>query len=67
MRDWAADLHLMYFVAGTMALGFALASRRIRRWPISEPLLALVAGVLIGPVVLGLMRVDEPVLQPLLL
>jgi NhaP-type Na+/H+ or K+/H+ antiporter len=67
VRDWAADLHLMYLVAGTMALGLALVSRRIRRWPVSEPLLALVAGVVIGPVVLGLVRVDEPVLQPLLL
>jgi hypothetical protein len=52
---------------GHHGAGSALVSRRIRRWPVSEPLLALVAGVVIGPVVLGLVRVDEPVLQPLLL
>jgi sodium/hydrogen antiporter len=38
---------------GGLALALGLASRRLRDWPVSEPLLALILGVLLGPAVLG--------------
>jgi sodium/hydrogen antiporter len=45
-------------VTAGLALVLALASREFRKLPLSEPLLALVLGVLIGPQVLSI--VDPP-------
>lgn len=44
--------------AGVLALAIAALSERLRRLPISEPLLALVVGVLLGPEVTGLLRLS---------
>jgi sodium/hydrogen antiporter len=41
--------------AGVLALVVAALSERIRRLPVSEPLLALAAGVLLGPEVTGVL------------
>ncbi|MGY1707397.1 cation:proton antiporter [Geodermatophilus sp. SYSU D00697] len=43
--------------AGALGLVVAALSGRLRRWPVSEPVLALALGVLIGPEVLGLLTV----------
>ncbi|WP_432537770.1 cation:proton antiporter domain-containing protein [Kineococcus arenarius] len=51
-------LHLTYAVLGTSGVVLALASRRVRRWPLSEPLVALLLGVALGPHLLGV--VDLP-------
>ncbi len=67
MSSWVEELHLVYVVAGTLALALALVSQRMRQLPISEPMLALGLGVVVGPAVLGLVDVGEPVLVPLLL
>lgn len=47
------ELHVLYAVLGGSALALALVSRRLREVPISEPLVALVLGVLLGPAALG--------------
>ena len=67
MSTWPEELHVGYVIAGTLGLAMALVSRRMRQLPISEPMLALGIGVVVGPVVLGLVDISEPVLVPLLL
>lgn len=42
---------------GALALLAGLASRRLRYLPVSEPLMALALGVLIGPAVFGLVEI----------
>lgn len=44
-------------VLGGLALALGLASRKLRELPLSEPLVALLLGVLLGPAVLGLLEV----------
>ncbi|MCI2240087.1 cation:proton antiporter [Paenibacillus sp. TRM 82003] len=51
-------LHDTYAVLGVAGVVLALASRRVRRWPVSEPLVALLLGVALGPLLLGV--VDLP-------
>jgi sodium/hydrogen antiporter len=43
--------------AGTLGIAVAALSGRLRRWPVSEPVLALAAGVVLGPAVLGVLDV----------
>jgi sodium/hydrogen antiporter len=47
------QLNVVLFVVGALALGLGLISRLIRRIPISEPLVAVLLGVAIGPIGLG--------------
>lgn len=53
------ELHVAYALVGSLAVVLAAMSTRVRDLPISEPLLALVLGVLAGPEVLGLVHVPE--------
>lgn len=46
-------LDVLLVVVGALGVLVAALSARIRRLPVSEPLLALVVGVLVGPAVLG--------------
>ncbi|PYF98269.1 sodium/proton antiporter, CPA1 family [Georgenia satyanarayanai] len=55
------SLHLAYALVGTLAVVLALASRKMRDLPVSEPLLALVLGAVLGPVALGLISVPDDV------
>ncbi len=59
-------LHIGYALVGLLALGLAAVSSRIRDWPVSEPLLALVLGVLVGPQVLGWIDLGAGERAPLL-
>lgn len=61
------SLHLAYALVGTLAVVLALASRKMRDLPVSEPLLALAVGALVGPHVLGLLTVPDGVRDPALL
>jgi sodium/hydrogen antiporter len=56
-------LDVAFAALGALALGLGLASRRMRHWPVSEPLLALALGVALGPQALGVFAVpaDEQV------
>jgi NhaP-type Na+/H+ or K+/H+ antiporter len=47
---------VVLITAGVLALGIAALSERLRRFPVSEPLLALGAGVVLGPEVTGILR-----------
>ncbi len=60
-------LHLTYAVFGVVGVLLALISRRLRRLPFSEPLVALLVGVVLGPQVLGLLDLEEPVRDLVLL
>ncbi|MEJ5914540.1 cation:proton antiporter domain-containing protein [Pseudokineococcus sp. 1T1Z-3] len=62
-----SQLHLVYAVVGAVGVALALLSTVVRRSPVSEPLVALGLGVLVGPAVLGLVVVPDDVRDPLLL
>ncbi len=55
------ELHLSYGLVAAVAVVLAMASRRMRDLPISEPLVALGLGVLVGPYVLGLVDLSDPI------
>ena len=59
-------LHLAYALVGSLAVALAALSSRIRELPLSEPLLALLLGVLAGPEVLGLIEVPDSTRSTLL-
>lgn len=61
------ELHLLYAAFGVAATALALISRRIRELPLSEPLVALVLGVLLGPAVAGLLVLEAPTRDVVLL
>ncbi|MDY7090389.1 MAG: cation:proton antiporter [Actinomycetota bacterium] len=59
-------LYLGYALAGGIAVALAALSSRIRNLPFSEPLVALLLGVVAGPYVLDLMRISDTGRPPLL-
>jgi sodium/hydrogen antiporter len=59
-------LNTYFAILGGLALALGLASRPLRDAPVSEPLVALVAGVVCGPQVLGLLDVPGSVEAPVL-
>lgn len=61
------DLYLTYAVIGAAGLLLAAFSRKIPRLPISEPLVGLLLGVLVGPQLLGLIHLDAQVRDLVLL
>lgn len=52
-------LDILMATLGALALALGLASEPVRRLPLSEPLAALVLGVLIGPEVMGLVELPS--------
>lgn len=61
------QLHLVYAVVGVLGVALALVATAVRRSPVSEPMLALALGVVVGPAVLGLVDVAERTRDLLLL
>ncbi len=61
------ELHLGYAFVGSLAVVLAALSSRVRDLPLSEPLLALLLGVLVGPRLLGLIDVPQDQRSVLLL
>src|SRR5690625_3830551 len=66
-EDAVVPLHLTYALVGTLAVVLALSSRRMRELPLSEPMLALVLGAVVGPYALGLITVPDDVRDAALL
>lgn len=60
-------LHLAYAAVGTLSVVLALVSNRLRVLPLSEPMLALLFGVILGPYVLGLLQFSPEMRDPLML
>ena len=60
-------LYLTYAAVGTVGVLLALVSRNLRQLPLSEPLVALLLGIVLGPQLLSLLEIDEKVRDPLLL
>ena len=52
-------LNWTYAIVGALAVVLALASRKMRELPLSEPLFALAAGAVVGPYALGLVSVPD--------
>jgi sodium/hydrogen antiporter len=48
-------------VIGFLGLGLGLFSRRLRYLPVTEPLVALVLGVALGPQLLDVLELDAPI------
>lgn len=42
------DLHLLYALAGLLAVALILASRRLAALPVTEPMVGMLAGLAIG-------------------
>ncbi|MCK6210747.1 cation:proton antiporter [Georgenia sp. EYE_87] len=61
------ELHLTYGVVGALGLALAMVSRPMRSLPLSEPLLALALGVVLGPYALGVVDPGAPVRDLVLL
>jgi NhaP-type Na+/H+ or K+/H+ antiporter len=61
------ELHLGYALVGALAVLVAFFTTRIRELPVSEPLLALLLGVLVGPVALNVVDVGDEHRAPLFL
>lgn len=61
------SLHLAYATIGVLSVLLALFSDRTRSLPLSEPLLALLLGVALGPLVLDLVSLPVPERESLLL
>jgi sodium/hydrogen antiporter len=59
-------LDIYFAILGGLALALGLASRPLREAPVSEPLVALIAGVLCGPHVIGLLDVPGAIQEPVL-
>ncbi|WP_447008124.1 cation:proton antiporter [Saccharothrix isguenensis] len=60
-------LYLVGAATGFAGVLLALISRSIRRMPLSEPLVALLLGVVLGPQLLGLLEIGPELRDPLLL
>lgn len=61
------ELHIVYAVLGVVAVVLGLVSRRLRDLPVSEPLVALLLGVAVGPAALGWVVPGDRVRDALLL
>lgn len=59
--------YLVCAVTGLVGAALALVSRSVRRMPVSEPLIALALGVVLGPQLLGLLEISDELRDPLLL
>lgn len=53
------DLHLAYALVGALAVLIAFVTTPLRELPLSDPLLALVLGIAVGPDLLGLIDVPD--------
>lgn len=60
-------LHLMYGIVGAFGVLLALVSRHFRRLPVSEPVIALMIGIALGPQALGVLEFTRTERDPLLL
>lgn len=52
-------LELLLAVVGALGVVIVALSARLHRWPVSEPLIALAAGVVLGPAVTGLLDLPD--------
>ncbi|WP_298459883.1 cation:proton antiporter [uncultured Cellulomonas sp.] len=60
-------LHALYALIGVVTVVLALTSRKLRELPLSEPLIGMLLGVLVGPVALRLVELDDATRDGLLL
>ncbi len=60
-------LYLIYAACGSLAVVLALVSREMHRLPLSEPLLAMLLGITMGPQLVGVLDLSDPLRDQLLL
>ena len=54
-----STLDLLLAAVGALGVVIVALSARIHRWPVSEPLIAIVAGVILGPAVTGVLDLPD--------
>ncbi|AWH91686.1 cation:proton antiporter [Dietzia lutea] len=57
-------LDLLLAAVGALGVVIVALSARMTRWPVSEPLIALAGGVVLGPAVLGVLDVPDILAEP---
>ncbi|MFI8694210.1 cation:proton antiporter domain-containing protein [Dietzia maris] len=58
-----STLDVLLAIVGALGVVIVAFSARLRQWPVTEPLLALVAGIVLGPAVLGVLDVPDIVAE----
>ncbi|NLT29553.1 MAG: sodium:proton exchanger [Propionibacterium sp.] len=58
---------LLLVTVGVLGVGIVAVSARMRQWPLSEPLIALIAGVVLGPAVTGVIALPNIMDDPAML
>lgn len=59
-----STLDLLLATVGALGVVIVAVSARLHRWPVSEPLIAPGVGIVLGPVVLGVLDVPDIVTDP---
>lgn len=54
-----STLDVMLAIVGALGVVIVAVSARLRRWPVTEPLIALLAGIILGPAVLGVLDLPD--------
>lgn len=52
-------LDLLFVAVGALGVVIVALSARLHRWPVSEPLLALIVGVVLGPQLIGVLDLRD--------
>ena len=63
-EEHLSTLDVMLAIVGALGVVIVAVSARLRRWPVTEPLIALAAGIVLGPAVLGVLDVPDIVSDP---
>ncbi|UVE94754.1 cation:proton antiporter [Dietzia sp. B32] len=58
-----STLDVLLAIVGALGVVIVAFSARLRHWPVTEPLLALAAGIVLGPAVLGVFDVPDIVAE----
>ncbi|AVZ38954.1 MULTISPECIES: cation:proton antiporter [unclassified Dietzia] len=59
-----STLDLLLATVGALGVVIVAVSARLHRWPVSEPLIALGVGIVLGPAVAGVLDVPDIVADP---
>lgn len=63
-EEHLSTLDVMLAIVGGLGVVIVAVSARLRRWPVTEPLIALAAGVVLGPAALGVLDLPDIVSDP---
>lgn len=58
-EEHVSTLDVLLAIVGALGVVIVAVSARLRHWPVTEPLIALAAGIVLGPAVLGVLDVPD--------